>query len=665
MRYLRLIAVPVILLTASLCLAADKSGGGLEDWLPITQQDLQINTVPYNADGSAIQLYYSFYKDESQGFEFVYRRIKILRDLGKKYADQEIRIEPGRSLKQFAARTIHPDGSVIDFKDQLYEKTIVKYRGTKYVAKTFAFPAVTVGSIIEFRYTLNLPPYQVDRLTVWPLESDLYTVKAKFRFRPYPGIVSGGEWDSSHGSRWAYTYLNSVGMNAPEMKGQGLMELDLENLVPFEPEDYMPPALNYEPAVLFYYGGSKMTSADQYWDDIGKRWSEWTEKLIGDYKDVRDVAAQVTANETDPEKKLRKLYAKAQSIRNLSWERNRTQQENLNKKINNAEDVLKNGYGYAFQINRLFVAMARAAGFDASVVQASEREDLLFEKNLLLPGQIDTTLAVVTLNGKDMVLDPGTPHCPFGVVPWNHTAVPAMRFFKKGAEFITTSNPESSTMHRTAKVALAADGTLKGDITIEYTGQDALQHRLDALDTDDAGRRKLLEDQVKAWMPQDAVVKAQDVKGWEGTDEPLVAHFTVEVPNYASLAGKRLVFPVFFFPLLKKEMFTHSDRKYPVMFSYPFDESDEISIKLPDGYSLEQPAYHRKSTLSYAKYEISNNAENNVLTTTRTLRFDGVRFEPELYSQVKVFFNIVQAGDAGQAVLQQGAASAEKKDGGN
>ena len=36
----------------------------------------------------------------------------------------------------------------------------------------------------------------------------------------------------------------------------------------------------------------------------------------------------------------------------------------------------------------------------------------------------------------------------------------------------------------------------------------------------------------------------------------------------------------------------------------------------------------------------------------KSLRFDGVSFEPEEYSGLKGFFNIVQAGDNGQAVLQ-------------
>jgi|SRR5947209_5880968 len=44
---------------------------------------------------------------------------KILRVPGKQYADIEIEIGPDRSLRELQARTIHPDGTIIDFKDKV------------------------------------------------------------------------------------------------------------------------------------------------------------------------------------------------------------------------------------------------------------------------------------------------------------------------------------------------------------------------------------------------------------------------------------------------------------------------------------------------------------------------------------------------------------------
>jgi hypothetical protein len=207
-------------------------------------------------------------------------------------------------------------------------------------------------------------------------------------------------------------------------------------------------------------------------------------------------------------------------------------------------------------------------------------------------------------------------------------------------------------MDRTAHVSLAADGSLSGEISVEFNGEDALEHRLDALDETEAGRREGLENEVKAWLPGNAVVKLQSSQGWESADQPLLARFSVQIAGFASTTGKRLLTPAFFFPTLQKNVFVNDYRRYPISFSYPFTETDELYLKLPQGYTLEAPPYRRKAGLPYAGYEISTAFEDQQLVTKRKLRFDGQQVPAEQYGQLKEFFAIVQKGDGGQAVLR-------------
>jgi len=65
---------------------------------------------------------------------------------------------------------------------------------------------------------------------------------------------------------------------------------------------------------------------------------------------------------------LRKLYARAQQVRNTSFEVEKSEQEQKREKeqgINNVEDLLKAGQRERAAINWLFVGLARAAGFQA------------------------------------------------------------------------------------------------------------------------------------------------------------------------------------------------------------------------------------------------------------------------------------------------------------
>lgn len=655
MRKFRLLLVPFLLLIASCSFAQN-------DWLPITPQDWQITDDPSNPGAAAIQLYNGFFLNDDEKFASLYLRVKILRPAGLKYANREIPTEPLGSLASLSARTIHPDGTIIDFKDKVFEKTIFVKHGVKVLAKVFTLPDVTVGSIIEVRYKIEFPRNRF-HTTVMFLQGDISTVKADFRFQPIRGGILLPHERYKYGFHYSQskcTYLHGLTGSVPQRKSDGLMELTLENVPVFHGEDYMPPEYDYAPVMVCYYGGHEVDSPDKFWDQTGREWGEWTDKFIGNHQEIRKLAEQVMGSETDPEKKLRKLYARAQQIRNLTYERTRTGQESKKEGLKSSTDVmevLNHGYGTSDDITRFFVALAKAAGFEAYVIQVSDREEFSFEKHLMFTGQVASAEALVKLNGKDLALDPGTPFCPFGLVPWQQSDTTALKLSASGSELITTPATMISNTHRVAKLELASDGSAKGEITLELLGEDALQHRLDALKTDEAGRAKDFESEVQAFLPAGASVKLKDAQGWESTDEPLLVHFDVNIPNFASGGGKRLVAPAYVFPPFRKGMFSEDSRMYPIVFPYPFNEDDEIDLKAPEGYSLEVPPYNRKAGLSYAAYAISNSEQGNQLVIRRSFRFEGTSFPPEKYLELKNFFVVVQAGDAGQAVFKPAEAA--------
>jgi len=649
----------LLLISGSNLIAKNKDKESPVGWLPITQQDFSINEVPNDPGADAIQLYMSYYKDDDAKFISVYKRIRILRESGLKRADVEVPIEPGQSLKELAARTIHPDQKIIDFAGKPFEKVIIKGRGIKFVAQVFTLPDVTVGSIIEYRYAIALPPHVVSPISAWPMQGDLFTLKEDLRFRAFQGLVTvPSEWGNiMPRSRVSYSYLNQADPNVLQRKEGNLMELELQNVPKFDAEEYMPPQDDFRPVVLFYYGGREMSSPDSFWDEWRQLITEYVDKFTGNSREIHDAAVQAIGDETDPEKKLRKLYARAQQIRNLSFERERTERENKEehlKRNSNAQEVLQRGYGTSWDVNAMFTALARAAGFEATLLGVSDRKERSFNKIVLWLGQLDSSAVMVSFAGKDLVLDPGTRFCPFGVLPWRNSGVSALKFSRTNGGFITTPEPQTSLVHRVTHVSLSQDGSLTGDVTVEFQGEDALEHRLDALNQDDAGRRQGLEAEVKGWLPQGGVVTLQEAKGWESIDAPLVARFKIEIPGFASAAGKRMLLPGYFFSTFQKDMFTSQFRRYPISFPYPFAEDDELTMDLPEGYEVEEPPYRRKAGLSYAGYEISFAIDGRQLTAGRKLHVNGTQFPSEKYDELKNFFSIVQKGDEGHAVLQRG-----------
>ncbi|MGZ4877539.1 MAG: transglutaminase-like domain-containing protein, partial [Candidatus Angelobacter sp.] len=528
----------------------------------------------------------------------------------------------------------------------------------KFLAQAFTLPDVTVGSIIEYRYVITLPHGVVSAISAWPVQGDLFTLKENLRFRAYQGLVTvPSEWRSAvPRSQVSYSYLNQIDPNVPERKQGNLMELELQNVPKFDAEEYMPPEDDFRPVLLFYYGGREMSSPDRFWHEWQKSTTEYVDKFIGNSREIHDAAAQATGGETDPEKKLRRLYTRAQQIRNLTFERERTDQEKKEEHLKrnlSAQEVLQRGYGTSWDINVTFAAMARAAGFEANLLGVSDRKERSFNKIVLWSGQLDSSAVTVSFGGKDFFLDPGTRFCPFGLLRWRNSGASALKYGNENGGFITTPAAQNSVLRRIGHVTLDAEGRVTGEISVEFEGEDALEHRLDALNQDDAGRRKGLEDEVKGWFPQAAVVKLQDSKGWDSIDDPLVARFKVEISDFASVTGKRLLVPAFFFSTLQKSMFTSQFRRYPISFPFPFTEEDELTVELPQGYTVEEPPYRRKVGLSYAGYEISSELKDHELITERELHFKRTELPTEKYEELKNFFSVVQKGDEGHAVLRR------------
>jgi hypothetical protein len=201
---------------------------------------------------------------------------------------------------------------------------------------------------------------------------------------------------------------------------------------------------------------------------------------------------------------------------------------------------------------------------------------------------------------------------------------------------------------------------LKGTISVKFEGGEALEHRLDELSTDEAGKKKDLEDELQGWLPTGAVIKLTKVEGWEASDIPLIATFDVDMPGYASAAGKRLLLPACLFQARQLDAFKHVDRKFPIYFPYAFGEVDRVNIEIPAGYTLENVPPEQSARLRYAAYQNLAQFDGKKLVTQRILQVNGIYFRLEQYQEVKDFFGKVQAGDEQQAVLTGGTTNAQK-----
>lgn len=654
------------LLVVALWAAATATAQG---WPDIPKADWALTDDPANPGASAIILYREEIVDDKNAFSKNYKRIKILKDDGKKYGDVSIRFFKGRtSIEHIDARTVHPDGRVSDFDGSVYTKEVVKARGVNYLAKTFTLPDVQPGSIIEYRYTerweqvpatvLDNPAFYLSQLSPtltarWLIQDELFTKSAHFSFTPLPHL--GLSWTSA-----------ALPGKALPVNHNGLIELDAEDIPAFQAEDYMPPEDMLKGRVEFFYifaaPPKNAQGTDWFWDQEGGKHAKNVERFLGKDKSFSREAAAISEPSDPPDVKLRKIYGRVQQIRNLSFEPGKTEQEEKREKISdnmNAADVLKHDYGWGYQINDLFVALARAAGFDAAIVDVAQRDRRFFLPQLLDWSQLTADIAVVNVGGKDQFFDPATPFCPYGLVPWQENTTAGFRLDKDGATSIKVPpSPSTDTIiSRKATLQIGDDWGLTGQFEVSFTGQDALQRRLDNRERDDTGRRKALEDELKGWFPSGATVTLDSLTGWDNGNEPLKIAFTVEWAGPRRIGLSRLLYPAMPFPGEVKYFFSSAQRTLPVYITYPYEQTDEFTMQLPKSMRVESLPAPRNNKNVFGDYELTLEDHGGAVLIRRHFMLQQGLIPAQYYSSLRNFLTSVRQGDETQMVLQSTALS--------
>ena len=626
---------------------------------PLSPEDLKMTSEPKAPGAPAIILYREVDRDDNgrTSHEDNYVRIKILTEEGREQANVEIEFfKTDGDVVNIHARTIRPDGSTADFDGKVFEKVIEKTQGLKYLAKTFTLPEVQVGSIIEYRWTYDLREHYIYD-SHWTLSHPLFTRHARFSLKPYTTDYTPMTL------RWTWQGLPPG--SSPQQGPDKIVRMEAENIPAFQVEDFMPPPTQLKARVDFIYEEEYLESApDQFWRHVAKKRGGALESFIGKRKAMEEAVAQIVSPSDPPEVKLRKIYDRVQQIRNTSYELHKTAQEEKREKekpVENVEALWKRGYGDGQQLTWLYLALVRAAGFEAYGVWASSRSEYFFNPKNMENRKLNANVVLVKLNGKDLYFDPGAAFTPFGLLTWPETGVPGLCLDKEGGTWVNTALPPSSEsrIEHVAKLRLTETGNLEGKLTVTYTGLEAMYRRLEERNADEVARKKSLEDRIKRQIPSTtAEVELTNQPDWSHSETPLVAEYHVNIQDWATNAGKRTVIAAGLFTAVEKHIFEHANRVHPIYVDFPYEKDDDVTIELPAGWQVSSvPAPHTEEG-HIITYHLKVDKDGSALHLTRKLSWDFLLLEPKYYPALRNFFQTVRTGDDEQIILQPAAASA-------
>jgi len=661
-----LLSLAIFCLAIGLFSSTALAGG--DNWKPVEPSELASKTpvVEKDADAEAIFWEVRLLDEVDSGSPRTvlrhYLRIKIFTDRGRETQSRiDIPYLKNWSIKDIAARTIKPDGTIVEVKkDDVFERTIVKSSGLKLKAKSFAMPGVEPGAIIEYRWR-EVRNDQIAYYIRLQFQRDIPVQTVKYYVKPLslPGFPYGMRG-------------KGFGMDLSFNKEKdGYYSATQTNMPAFHEEPRMPPEDAVRPWLLIYYSEDKKLSAEQFWKDYGKETFETNKSRMKVNDEVKQAAATAIGDASSPQQKLERLFEFCRAkIKNVNSEGSGLSAEERDKFKENKSpaDTLRRGMGTGKDIDLLFAALANAAGFEARMVRLGDRSDFFLDKSFPDDYFIQTYDIAVRLGEQWLFYDPASTYVPQGMLRWEEEGQDALLSDPKEPVWIKTplSPPDRSKQKRTAKLRLAEDGALEGDVRIEYYGHFAVE-RKNANDGDSQSQREeTLRSLVKERM---STAELSEIKIDNVNDpaKPFVYAYHVRVPAYAQRTGKRIFLQPAFFEYGAGPMFSASTRKNDVYFHYPWSEDDEVEIELPNGYlpdSAESPAPFSAGPISEYKPSIGISKDGKLLVYKRSFFFGGggnIMFPVAGYPQLKRYFDVLNKQDNHTITLKQSAATAASK----
>jgi hypothetical protein len=665
MRSISRLLLPLFLFCLGLVLPAAVFAG--DEWEPVNPTDLSSKTAVVDKDADAEAVFWKVrVADDLEGGDprtvlNHYIRIKIFTDRGREtYSRVDITYLTGTDIKDVAARTIKPDGSIVELKkEDVFEKTIVKVSGVKLKAKSFALPGVETGAIVEYRWR-EVRNNSITFYDRFELQRDIPVRLVEYHLKPA-----------------RFQTFTSIGMNARTYHGNttpfvkekdGFFLTTMTNVPSFREEPRMPPENQMRAWMLVYYTTEENLPAEKLWTKVGREVYDAYKPVLKPTDEIRKATAEAIGDAATSQDKLLRLYNYSRDkIKNINDDAAGISKDERAKIKENKTptDTLKRGTGTGEDIDVLFAALANAAGFDARITRTSDREKIFFNNASTDRYWLNGYNVAVLLDGQWRFFDPASKYVPFGMLRWQEEGEKTLIPDPKEAIWVQTpiSEPQKSLMKRTAKLTLAEDGTLEGDVQIEFTGQFANEKKEENDEDSQARREESLTDDVKGQLSSAELTKVR-IENVTDPVKPLVHAYHIRVPGYAQRTGKRLFLQPAFFQRGLRPLFSDSARQHPVYFHYPWLEEDEVTIELPAGFSLDNadaPAPFSGGSVGEYKATIGIAKDGRTLHFKRSFFFGGggnILFPVAAYPQLKNFFDVLNTQDSHTITLKQSAATA-------
>jgi hypothetical protein len=222
--------------------------------------------------------------------------------------------------------------------------------------------------------------------------------------------------------------------------------------------------------------------------------------------------------------------------------------------------------------------------------------------------------------------------------------------FETGSEWVQLKNSESLLEFNVLQFTLTKDGVLEGTVSTSKKSYSAFIGRSKAAAKPE---KEYLNDVKKS--RENWEIKKLEIQNLDQLEEAFIEKYDVTINNMASQAGDKIYLDPIFFGKVTENPFKMESRSYPVDFAYPINKIYNCSVKLPEGYTLEQQMKPMLVNLpdKAGRFSFEVAESGGSLQIRTTILINKVLFMPEEYEFLKEFYNLIITKHGEQIVLKK------------
>jgi tetratricopeptide (TPR) repeat protein len=553
--------------------------------------------------------------------------VKILNDRGKR-SFSEINIDYDSTYEKVElefARTIKPDGTVVMVGSR-HIRDVSKYLNFPLYSNARAFiisfPEISDGACIEYKFKtfrhelINKKDFVLN-----------YSVQ-----NPEPALDARFTVRLPKGRDLKIKYLNSAynepGRDlAPKIREENnylVYSWVFKDIPQIVPEANMPPWVEINPTFLI--------SSFRGWQDIYEWWWGLARDKIEADSAIKAKVAELTSGLSSTEDKARAIYNFcAQKIRYVAVEYGRAGYE-----PHPAADVFRNKYGDCKDQVILLVTMFKEVGISAWPVLIPTKD--FYNLNPDFPGVFfNHCIALVSLNGRDVFLDPTAETCPFGDLPAGDQLRRVLVSKEDNYQILETPlfPAGHNFLRQQLEMKVSKDGSIQAERVIYSGGIYEQGQRYWLLFTppelvSEALKQKIQEISIGATLDKYTVDNLSDL------NKPLVLRFSFYGPEYLMLAGPLEIMPQL--ALLDFSLTAKDKRVFPIQFQVLEIKETIYIIELPPGVKVKYFPQSLKAQNQWMDLEVQYGLKNNKIYCYQKTQLKKISISESEYPDFKKFY---------------------------